>query len=375
MTARIAVVHSGFNSLGGAEYVCLSLMEALHERGYGTILCTGKKQFSPIQIKKVTGVGPASFVDEFVTFESGLNIPLPGMYRVIPLLRSTYAAIKTVHRKFQPKHIFVTQPIAIIPKETAHKTTLYVHCPIEFELDRIQSSHRFHFNYYQPLKFFLERKGNYARIKVLTNSKFTARMVKSYWHKDAKVIYPPCPLHLDLPIDEKTNSICTIGRFSPEKGYDKVLDLAKRLPSFEFHLIGRRHHKKRLYLKKICDVADKLGNVHMHLDASFENKRRILKHSKVLFHAMKNEHFGIVLIEAMSCGAVAVVNDSGGAKEDQLVPSEFRWQTLDQAEKIIAQTMSLWNLELANQLRERSKRFSKEEFQKSIVNYVETEIN
>jgi glycosyltransferase involved in cell wall biosynthesis len=54
--------------------------------------------------------------------------------------------------------------------------------------------------------------------------------------------------------------------------------------------------------------------------------------SKVYFHTMRGEHFGISIVEAMSAGLVPVVPNYGGCAE--FVPKEYQYDTIDAASTI-----------------------------------------
>ena len=56
----------------------------------------------------------------------------------------------------------------------------------------------------------------------------------------------------------------------------------------------------------------------------------------MLLHSFVGEHFGIALVEAMSAGIIPVTHDSGAAREDNLVPVEYRYNEISGAVRATA---------------------------------------
>jgi glycosyltransferase involved in cell wall biosynthesis len=59
-------------------------------------------------------------------------------------------------------------------------------------------------------------------------------------------------------------------------------------------------------------------NIELLRDIEFSKLIEIYRKSKIYIHAMKNEHFGMSIIEAMAAGLVPIVHRSGGPWEDIL---------------------------------------------------------
>lgn len=51
------------------------------------------------------------------------------------------------------------------------------------------------------------------------------------------------------------------------------------------------------------------------MNANLETLHDYLRKATIGLHSMKDEHFGIVLVEYMSAGCIAVAHNSGGPKE------------------------------------------------------------
>jgi glycosyltransferase involved in cell wall biosynthesis len=190
------------------------------------------------------------------------------------------------------------------------------------------------------------------------------------------VIYPPCPQY-SFPLEDKIKKIeqdtelmtvCSLGRFVPEKEYDTILQIAKQRPQLKFELIGGVAEDKISYLDSLKNKAPK--NVTFHVNATENQKMEILKRSKILLHSFKGEHFGIALIEAMSAGLIPISHDSGAAKEDNMVDEKFRYKDIDSALNCLDKAVEEWNLDKASQLRQYAQKFSRENYNKNLKHFI-----
>jgi glycosyltransferase involved in cell wall biosynthesis len=64
----------------------------------------------------------------------------------------------------------------------------------------------------------------------------------------------------------------------------------------------------------------------------------LMKRSKVYFHPLAGEPFGIAIVEAMASGLIPIVPTIGGSSE--FVPSEYQYHTIQQAADIIANILN-----------------------------------
>jgi glycosyltransferase involved in cell wall biosynthesis len=120
--------------------------------------------------------------------------------------------------------------------------------------------------------------------------------------------------------------------------------------------------------------------VTFHFNAGFEEMRELYRRAAIYWHATgygfstndypaRQEHFGITTVEAMSAGAVPVVNGSGGQKE--IVTHEVDGLCWDDTTGLLSQTRRLVNdADLRGRLSREavlsSKRFGREAFNASV---------
>ena len=320
-------------------------------------------------------------------------LPFLGIYQS---LVSSYFFLKKLIKTYNPDFLLVTGNLTAIPRSMAERTIVYVHFPTpkNLKLPRIKRDYTSNIwkKLYIQLYLFIANNIDYndnddinldyiKKATIITNSNYTRNAIKKVWNIDSTVIYPPCPQY-SFPLEDKIKKIekdnkttvCSLGRFVPEKKYDLILQIAKQRPQLKFELIGGVAEDKISYLNNLKNKASK--NVTFHVNATENQKMEILKRSKILLHSFKGEHFGIALIEAMSAGLIPISHNSGAAKEDNIVEEKFRYNDIDSALNCLDKAVAEWNLDKASQLRQYAQNFSMENYNKNlklfITNWIES---
>ena len=335
--------------------------------GCKVFLCASAYPKKEETIKRI-GIDIEDSIDGFVK-AIGRNeiLPFLGAYQRMVY---TYSFFKKLINEHKLDFVFVTGGSTLIPKSMADKTIVYVHYPVDLEV-----THQRYLNnkmkkiYIKPWLFISNNVDYIKRSTIITNSNYTRDAIKAAWGIDATVIFPPCPQYSFPFADQvKKNIVCSLGRFTPEKNYETILQIAQRQSNTQFELIGSITPDKLSYLEKLRNNAPR--NVIFHVNASIEEKIEVLKRSKVMLHSFIGEHFGIALIEAMSAGLIPVTHDSGAAKADGLVPRKYRYNDIDEAVASITDAFSSWNIDEAQRLREYAMRFSAESFRANIKSFI-----
>lgn len=188
---------------------------------------------------------------------------------------------------------------------------------------------------------------------VMTNSSWTQNHVSQLWgnartkrgkQHAISVVYPPCAvgeLEQKIPIDAasekstRTRNLLYIAQFRPEKCHQMIIDAFRAFlksykhlsssdssPPPKLILVGsvrddsdeKRVYKLRLQAQEIKE------NVEFVVNAKWPQILEYLKTSSVGVNGMWNEHFGIGVVEYQAAGLISVVNNSGGPKEDIVIP-------------------------------------------------------
>ena len=306
----------------------------------------------------------------------GRNEMLPFL-SIYQSLVSSYFFFKKLIKTYNPDFVLVTGNLPVLPKSMAEKTIVYVHFPTDLIisplLQKDYTSKIWKRLYIQPYLFISNNIDYLKKATIITNSNYTRNAIKKVWNIDSTVIYPPCPQY-SFPLEDKikirqdTKTVCSLGRFIPQKEYDTILQIAKQRPQLKFELIGGVTENNISYLNRLKNKASK--NVTFHVNATVNQKMEILKQSKILIHSFKGEHFGIALIEAMSAGLIPISHNSGAAKEDNIVEEKFRYNDLDSALNCLDRAVSEWNLDKASQLRQYAQNFSMENYNKNLKLFI-----
>jgi len=365
---RVAVVHNSLSPAGGAERLCMAVIEALKERGYHVTLAT----FEPTDWGKVERVwGGITRPDEEVTMLP-FRVNTLGIYMrlassmLIPRLRGRYDIVINTHGD------------SII----ADADITYMHFPSIALWEDLHSKYAGGFwrLYFAP--YYLIQKSRMRRVLrtiLLTNSRFSAAFIRRYTGRRALVVYPPVDLRFspgELEASRREDVIVSIGRFSPEKRHEVVVEIASRLPEYEFHIAGSTSSRASVeYYNKIRRMVEERGlrNVHLHPNIPQRRLEELLLKAKVYLHAMPNEHFGIAVVEGMNAGLVPVVFKSGGPWFDIVERGRYGLGYSNVGEAVEKIRYAVRNYERLYRLAyRRSQDFSKERFKERITRIVDT---
>jgi glycosyltransferase involved in cell wall biosynthesis len=113
--------------------------------------------------------------------------------------------------------------------------------------------------------------------------------------------------------------------------------------------------------------------VKLVFGASFDRFLDLMKRSKVYFHSLAGEPFGIAIVEAMASGLVPIVPTIGGSSE--FVPSEYQYHTIQQAADMIANILGEINddnaLVRSDKISNTVSKFSVQSYKKNLNNIID----
>ena len=321
---RIIIVHPRMSVMGGGERVAIhSIKEALRE-GHEVYLAT--EEFDVDSFEDFFGVQGLFKNVRLLTYPPFRPlIPKAVLYQRLIYHQSKLRKIVSKRSEFDlilNTAEVANQPAAMLP------AIEYCYFPDYFShLESNELSGLWELYYWPAKVFYHDRVSRVDRLLAVSN--FTRQFVRERWRRESTTLYPPCPIDLysNLRV-QKRDLVVTVGRMAPEKRMDLFLEIARRLPSIEFAIIGSVATERGSYYDWLRAAAPR--NV-VFVVAPLRKVSELLGSAKVYIHCARNEHFGITIVEAMAAGCVPVVNDSGGPREIVTDDVGFRWRQIDEA--------------------------------------------
>jgi alpha-1,2-mannosyltransferase len=171
---------------------------------------------------------------------------------------------------------------------------------------------------------------------VLVNSRWTYKHIQALWNipRRTHIVYPPCNTSVlaRLPLlPRQSGLIVSVGQFRPEKNHDLQLEamalVVQRLrgeSSAKLVMVGgARHADDRARVERLRTRISELhleDSVSLAVDLPFADLQSLLGKAQVGLHTMRDEHFGIGVVEFMAAGAIPVAHNSAGPQMDIVVP-------------------------------------------------------
>jgi len=163
----------------------------------------------------------------------------------------------------------------------------------------------------------------------MCNSSWTAAHVRDIWGVDAAVVFPPCNTEVlqSIGLEAREEVIVSVGQFRPEKNHSLQVEAMEELK----HLLPKgkgarllvvgscRNEEDEARVRAVRQQVIDLGLedcVEVKVNVAWDELKRLFGLASVGLHTMRNEHFGINVVEFMASGVVPVSHNSGGPKSD-----------------------------------------------------------
>lgn len=259
----------------------------------------------------------------------------------------------------------------------------YVHYPMIHEYVLTSSSffERLYGNSLVALGKLIRRslRKRFTNPFLIFNSDFTRRKTSLFLKRiiaeeqdfRSTVIYPPVEVReiikrISKKKYERERLVVLVSRIDPVKELERVIKLAKGLPGTNFAVVGRLTNKHTKYYKDLLRKTEKeeISNIFFYPNAKEGTKLDLLNRGEAYLHLMKNEHFGVSIIEGMAAGLIPIVHDSGGPRE--FIPERWRYRSMAEAKETIERALSGWTPEISKKFSKRAGYFDKNNFRKKI---------
>ncbi|MCW4016300.1 MAG: glycosyltransferase [Candidatus Bathyarchaeota archaeon] len=376
---NVVIVHPSLNRGGGAEKVCLATVKALMDSGYIVKLATVEKTNWLFLEERFGALYRPS--EEVYLFE---YMPLRSKFSQA-FFASIFFLSELIYYKIKSKHNIVVNTygdlvdsvadvsyINALPVRIMH---LYPDCGFSSGTLWQVIAHGYGLCLRLVNKFF---KGNV----LLTNSKFTQRVVKHKLGKESLVVFPPVNLKqfcCDTNNLDRGNIVVTVSRLRSGKNLLLIPKIAKLVTFGNFVIFGladQASNEEIASLKKTIKTFDLGNRVILRVNQSSQALIDVLLSAKVFLHTSHMEAFGMAVVESMAAGCVPVVPKDGGPWVDVIDQKQgvfgFSYKNSKEAAQLIA--LLLGNTALRQQISisacKRAKIFDSSVFEKRIVDIV-----
>ena len=361
---KIAIIHDWLVTNAGAEKVLraivdiypdadiFSLVDFLNNKDRTNVL---NRKFAKTSFIQNLPLAKKQFRNYLPLFPKAIeSLNLDGYDLIIS---SSWAVAKGVNKKDNQIHI------------------CYCHTPIRYAWDLYDE---YTSSLKQPKKFLVQQTLKYIRkwdIKSVdrvdyffANSKFVKNRIKKTYNMDSIVIYPPLDTDKFTLEEEKEDFYFTASRLVPYKKTKLIVEAFNQMPNKKLVVIGSGEE-----FESIKNIAKE--NIVL---LGFQEDIILIDHMKKAkaFIYAAVEDFGIVPIEAMSCGTPVIALDDGGTAEtviDGVTGIHFKNQI---KEDIIAAVERFETLNFDyKSISNLSQNYSIERFRKEFMDFINSKVS
>lgn len=373
--ARVAVVHPGMG-LGGSESPVLWTLEALKKDYDVTLITTGKIDLARLNTYYGTSLVTDDFSIQYAPLPMGLRstakfVGLKGSFfqryvrRVaseFDVLISCYGPMDFGRRGIQmiADFAFVEEwRFSLHPGVRSWNRWWYGRSPIR--------------RVYLTLCAMVSGASadGWKRNLTLANSDWSANLMRQKFGVESQTLYPPVEDDFpQVPFSERENGFICLGRISPEKRVDAIIEILSRVRqrghNIHLHILGGLDDSP--YGTMVKSLADQNRDwVFLEGWAIGDGKKKLLASHRYGIHGRENEPFGIAVGEMVNAGCIVFVPKGGGQVEIVNHPALVFQDDADAMDKIDAVLRSNAEQEnLCQHLRQSANRFSPASFQAQI---------
>ena len=352
---KIVIVHDWLVTNAGAEKVLKNIIDVYPDADIFSLVdfLSNKDKKDVIDNRSVK----TSFIQNLPFAKKAFRNYLPLFSRAIEsldlsaynlIISSSWAVAKGIKKTKSQLHI------------------CYCHTPVRYAWDLYDE---YTSSLKQPKKFLVQQTLKRLRewdIESLdrvdyfvANSKFVSNRIKKTYNRDSVVIYPPVDTKNFILNENKSDFYLTACRLVPYKKTKLIVESFNEMPDKKLIVIGDGEEYEPI--KKIAKE-----NITLLGYQEFESMISHMQYARAFLYAAV-EDFGIVPIEAQSCGTPVIALNDGGTAEtviNKVSGIHFNKQTkkdiIDAVERFETMNFDYKNISLLSQ--EYSEERFKEEF-------------
>ena len=343
------IVHTSLNPRGGSERLAITTMKALSEMNIGIDLTTCEKP-NIMHLKRTYGQSVAAVIQKVRIVNTLQSLGEPNTKTYDFTINTHGDILPYFHPTFSKNNTITYCHFPLAKYLIDSKSRDYIRMLKSINLTTLNTSDDSEKDYYQSARnTYLQMMQNST---ILTNSIFSQRAIWKAFRIDSTVLSPPVDVDFfrnagltsSSSYNSRKDTILVISRFNPTKKIENAIRLAKLLKQNKIgngmKIVGNLSPEGfgyYSYLKEMvqnCGLAD---YVTFEINISAGKLLTLMCESKIYFHPLPGEPFGISTVEAMSAGLIPVVPDIGGHTE--FVPPKYQIHTFGEGVEAIASAL------------------------------------
>jgi len=349
---KTLVVHVDLNPCGGAERVAIATIQALAEMGMDIHLAAARQP----DLNRLAYAFGEHYTEHLSKIRTNINFAYDSSISydliinthgdMLPYFREDtkkppvivychFPLAKYIIESGDSKYISTVQAFnKINPIDNTNGTEVGI---ADNQMDYKTSSSHLEKIYEKMLK----------NCTIVTNSEFSNRTILKRFGISATVVSPPVDVDkfrnscLKSEVRDNTDTILVVSRIHPSKKIENAIKLAALLKADKIGdkmiIVGNLDPDLagyHLYLQHLVKRYNLTDYIQFETNASFSRLLQLMVESKLYFHTLPGEPFGISTAEAMSAGLIPVIPDLGGSIE--FVPQEYQFHYFDEAVELIS---------------------------------------
>jgi len=360
---KVIIVHPFINQRGGAEKVCVRMIDALHKAGHDVTLYTIEKtNWTPIEADWGIEHRPHEFW--YLKDQRYLRLPLIRW----PIFLILYLTLLIKAAKMRD-HVSLNNFGEIFPLFT---DVCYIH---SLPLSESINENPYDIPLWGTIRpiymAFLNILSDHVSGTILTNSKYNEERISKHSHSRIMILYPPVDVG-EAP-HAKTSSILNASRLSKSKKLETIPKIAAHVTTpCEFNLCITTRDANRANITRL-----KAPNIIITQNPSKQHLRQLYQSSKIYLSTQPTEAIGLSIVEAMGAGCIPLVPRDGGPWRDILEEKQgevgYSFTSLKEAAQRIDEILG--DEAHAERLRKaainRAKHFQSDKFQTSLPLIIE----
>ena len=322
--ANILITHRDFDTLAGAESVCLNILDALQEEHDLTLLTltppdidAANEQFQT-DVSEPISIQHTQHIRSLADISTGILNAFFGRTGAYPRLHA--ALLNWYARRHCSEYDLVISTWN--EANFGHSSMVYVHSPA-FNLRHTPESHGVSGAKFEAFDYVLSQLAGFSGAEltsdlVVTNSSWTRDLVNRTYNRQGTVVPPPV-LTDDIkrrPWSERERGFVTVGRVAPDKRTKKCIEIIdgvhEEIPEAHLHIVGPESDVDAGYREEIREMAATREYVQYEGLVTRERLTELLASHRYGLHGKENEHFGISIAEFVAAGMIPFVAPGGG---------------------------------------------------------------